>query len=158
MSRGDAHPRVLGIAEVKTLPCVSRSYFFVECTIQTIREDLPDYVLFWNQLDLECKLSAVRIYHDRYRIHGGGQWPYPRRAGWGVPTRNTSGETVPLDLPLPWLVSVTRCGMRLPLALPPSRATTLEVPLAWARLPGTARNRALRLTERDLCRGQYPAG
>jgi len=31
--------------------------------IRTIREELLDQVLFWNQLDLERKLSAYRIYY-----------------------------------------------------------------------------------------------
>jgi hypothetical protein len=39
--------------------------------IRTIREELLDQVLFWNELDLERKLSAFRIYYNRYRAHGG---------------------------------------------------------------------------------------
>ena len=39
--------------------------------IRTIREELLDQVLFWNQLDLERKLSGFRIYYNRYRVHSG---------------------------------------------------------------------------------------
>jgi hypothetical protein len=39
--------------------------------IRTIREELLDRVLFWNQLDLERKLAAFRIYYNRYRAHSG---------------------------------------------------------------------------------------
>jgi hypothetical protein len=39
--------------------------------IRTVREELLDRVLFWNQLDLERKLSAFRIYYNRYRVHSG---------------------------------------------------------------------------------------
>jgi len=39
--------------------------------IRTIREELLDQVLFWNQLDLERKLSGFQIYYNRYRAHSG---------------------------------------------------------------------------------------
>jgi len=39
--------------------------------IRTIREELLDQVLFWNQLDLERKPSAFRIYYNRDRVHSG---------------------------------------------------------------------------------------
>ncbi len=39
--------------------------------IRTIREELLDQILFWNQLDLERKLAAFRIYYNRHRVHSG---------------------------------------------------------------------------------------
>jgi putative transposase len=66
-----ANLRVLDIAEVKSVPLVPRSHPFVERMIRTIREELLDQVLFWNQLDLERKVSAFRTYYNRYRAHGG---------------------------------------------------------------------------------------
>ena len=66
-----ANLRVLEIEEIKAVPLVPRSHSFVERMIRTIREELLDQVLFWNQLDLERKLSAFRIYYNRYRAHGG---------------------------------------------------------------------------------------
>ena len=43
----------------------------VERLIRTIREELLDRMLFWNQLDLERKLSIFRAYYYRYRLHSG---------------------------------------------------------------------------------------
>lgn len=39
--------------------------------IRTIQGELLDQVLFQNQLDLECNLSAFRIYYNRPRAHSG---------------------------------------------------------------------------------------
>ena len=60
-----ANLRVLEIEEIKAVPLVPRSHPFVERMIRTIREELLGQVLFWNQLDLERKLSAFRIYYNR---------------------------------------------------------------------------------------------
>ena len=48
-----ANLRVLDIEEVKSVPHVPISHPFVERMIRTIREELLDQILFWNQLDLE---------------------------------------------------------------------------------------------------------
>lgn len=61
----------MDIEEVKSLPFVPRSHPFVVRLIRTVREELLDQVLFWNQLDLERKLSAFRVYYNRYRVHSG---------------------------------------------------------------------------------------
>jgi putative transposase len=66
-----ANLRVLEIQEIKAVPLVPRSHPFVERMIRTIREELLDQVLFWNQLDLERKLSGFQIYYNRYRAQGG---------------------------------------------------------------------------------------
>ncbi|MGH6636276.1 MAG: hypothetical protein ACRED0_09150, partial [Gammaproteobacteria bacterium] len=52
-----ANLRILDIEEIKTVPFVPCSHPFVERAIRTVREELLDQVLFWNQLDLERKLS-----------------------------------------------------------------------------------------------------
>jgi putative transposase len=49
--------RILDIEEIKTVALVPCSHPFVERAIRTVREELLDQVLFWNQLDLERKLS-----------------------------------------------------------------------------------------------------
>jgi len=59
--------------------------------IRTIREELLDQVLFWNQLDLERKLSAYRIYYNRHRTHGG--------IG-GIPPEDKRGQRHQRTLPL----------------------------------------------------------
>src|SRR3972149_7054863 len=64
-----ANLRVIDIEEVKSVPYTPVSHPFVERMIRTIREELLDQVLFWNQLDLERKLSAFRIYSNQHRAH-----------------------------------------------------------------------------------------
>jgi putative transposase len=66
-----ANLRVLDIKEVKSVAYAPVSHLFVERMIRTIREELLDQVLFWNQLDLERKLSAFRIYYNRHSVHSG---------------------------------------------------------------------------------------
>jgi len=39
--------------------------------IRTVREELMDQILFWNQRALERKLSCFRIYYNRYRVDSG---------------------------------------------------------------------------------------
>jgi putative transposase len=48
-----ANLRVLEIEEIKAVPLTPRSHPFVERMIRTIREELLDQLLFWNQLDLD---------------------------------------------------------------------------------------------------------
>ena len=73
------------------MPLVPRSHPFVERMIRTIREELLDRILFWNQLDLERKLSAFRIYYNCYRAHGG--------IG-GIPPDDKRGQRHQRTLPL----------------------------------------------------------
>lgn len=77
--------RVLEIEEVKSVPRVPRSHPFVERMIRTIREELLDQVLFCNQLALGRKLSAFRVYYNRFRVHCGSDGVAPveeRRQGY----------------------------------------------------------------------------
>ncbi|MHB8623621.1 MAG: integrase core domain-containing protein [Sulfuricaulis sp.] len=69
--RWRANLRVLDIEEIKNLLFVPRSHPFVERMIRTIREELHNQVLFWNQLDLDRNLSAFRGYYNQYRVHSG---------------------------------------------------------------------------------------
>jgi transposase InsO family protein len=73
--------RIMDIEEIKSLPFVPRSHPFVERMIRTIREELLDRVLFWNQLDLERKLSAFRAYYNGNRVHSGIDGIPPREQG-----------------------------------------------------------------------------
>ena len=86
-----ANLRVLGIEEIKSIPYTPVSHPFVERMIRTIREELLDRVLFWNQLDLERKLSAFQIYYNRYRVHSGID---------GFPPEHVQGKTLHRTLPL----------------------------------------------------------
>jgi putative transposase len=57
-----ANLRVLGVAEIKTVPFVPLSHPFVERLIGTIRRECLDHLLFWTAADLELKLSDFQNY------------------------------------------------------------------------------------------------
>jgi len=64
-----ANLRILGIHEIKTIPCVPVSHPFIERLIGTIRREYLDQLLFWNESDLERKLNAFKEYYNGSRIH-----------------------------------------------------------------------------------------
>ena len=64
-----ANLRILGIHEIKTIPCVPVSHPFIERLIGTIRREYLDHLLFWNASDLERKLDAFKEYYNGSRIH-----------------------------------------------------------------------------------------
>ena len=86
-----ANLRVLDIKEVKPVSYVPVSHPFVERMIRTIREELLDQVLFWNQLDLDRKFSAFRFYYNWHRAHSGID---------GIPPESTQGRGQHTRLPL----------------------------------------------------------
>jgi transposase InsO family protein len=98
--RWRANLRVMDIEEIKSLPFVPRSHPFVERMIRTIREELLDHVLFWNQLDLERKLSAFRVHYNQYRVHGGID---------GIPPAEQSAQRQRSALPLSDFRWVSHC-------------------------------------------------
>ncbi|WNM63131.1 integrase core domain-containing protein [Candidatus Nitrospira neomarina] len=61
--------RILGIHEIKTIPCVPVSHPFIERVIGTIRREYLDRLLFWNESGLEWKLEDFKEYHNGSRIH-----------------------------------------------------------------------------------------
>jgi putative transposase len=71
----------LGVTEIKTVPYVPLSHPFVERLIGTIRHECLDQLLFWTAADLESKLSAYRIYYNKFRVHSSldgetpTEWP-----------------------------------------------------------------------------------
>jgi putative transposase len=76
--RWEANLRVLGVEEIKSVPYVPQSHPFVERLIGTVRREYLDHILFWNQLDLERKLSDFKAYYNKRRVHAslGGKTPY----------------------------------------------------------------------------------
>jgi hypothetical protein len=66
---GRANLRILIISGIKTLPCVPLSHPFVERLIGTVRRECLDKTLFWNERDLERKLTDFKDYYNRYRSH-----------------------------------------------------------------------------------------
>jgi len=71
---------ILGIDEIASVPGVPWSHPFIERLIGTIRREFLDRTLFWNQIDLERKLSAYQHYFNSSRVHQGidGQRPSAR--------------------------------------------------------------------------------
>jgi putative transposase len=67
--RWRANLRILGIGEIKSIPCLPVSHPFIERLIGTIRREYLDRVLFWNACDLDRKLDAFRDYYNGYRTH-----------------------------------------------------------------------------------------
>jgi len=67
--RWKANLRVLGVAEVKSVPYVPLSHPFVERVIGTIRREYLDHVPFWTAQDLERKLIGFRDYYNDQRTH-----------------------------------------------------------------------------------------
>jgi transposase InsO family protein len=53
-----ANLRILGTAEVKTVPYTPLSHPFVERLIGTIRREYLDHTLFWNTNDVEKKAGG----------------------------------------------------------------------------------------------------
>ena len=76
-----ANLRILGIHEVKTLPCVSVSHPFIERLIGSIHREYLDYMLFWNESDLERKLEAFKEYDNGFWIHQSLNQQIPEEAG-----------------------------------------------------------------------------
>ena len=83
--RWQANLRVLGVAEIKTVPYVPLSHPFVERLIGTTRREFLDYTLFWNAGDLERKLKEFGEYYNRHRAH---------ESLGGCTPAQTSGEVV----------------------------------------------------------------
>jgi hypothetical protein len=92
--------RILDIEEIKTVALVPCSHPFVERAIRTVREELLDQVLFWNQLDLERKLSQFLIYYNGYRVHSGID---------GVTPEERGGSNKPPSLPLNKFCWISHC-------------------------------------------------
>jgi len=75
--RWQANMRILGIEEIKSIPCTPLSHPFVERLTGTIRREFLDHTLFWNATDLERKLVDFQAYYNQHRTHSslGGDTP-----------------------------------------------------------------------------------
>ena len=67
--RWRANLRILDIEEIKSVPYAPMSHPFIERIIGTIRRELLDQALFWNQSDLEAKLTRFMSYYNEARCH-----------------------------------------------------------------------------------------
>jgi len=77
--RWKANLRILGITEIKTVPCVPLSHPSIERLIGKIRREFLGQVPFWGALDLQRKLLSFQRYYTRARVHQSrsGQTPHP---------------------------------------------------------------------------------
>jgi transposase InsO family protein len=66
-----ANMSIFRIDEIASVPGVPWSHPFVERLIGTVRREFIDRTLFWNQVDLERKLSAYQQYFNSSRVHQG---------------------------------------------------------------------------------------
>jgi transposase InsO family protein len=64
-----ANLRILEVEEIKSISYTPISHPFVERLIRTIREELLNNTLIWNQQDLQKKLDAYQDYFNQYRSH-----------------------------------------------------------------------------------------
>jgi transposase InsO family protein len=64
-----ANLRILGVDEIKSVPCTPTSHPFIERLIGTIRREYLDRLFFWNASDLERKLQAFAQYYNQHRVH-----------------------------------------------------------------------------------------
>jgi len=90
--------RVLGVAEIKTVPYTPWSHPFVERLIGTIRRECLDRLLFWTATDLEMKLHAFSEYYNAYRCHAGLKGATPV----GKLRLTNSVSDIPLQSPRCW--------------------------------------------------------
>lgn len=63
--------RILEIEEIKSVPYTPPSHPFVERLIGTVRRELLDQILFWNEMDLEKKLKLFQNHYNNERGHLG---------------------------------------------------------------------------------------
>src|SRR5580704_9448057 len=83
-----ANLRILEIEETKSVPHAPMSHPFVERLIGTIRREFLDRTLFWNSLDLHCKLETFKAYYNTQRVHRALDGVTPTcRAGSPPPIR-----------------------------------------------------------------------
>ena len=75
-----ANLRILGVAEIKTVPL---SHPFVERLIGTLLREHLDHMLFWTTADLENKLLDFKTYFNHHRTHSA----WVRRPPDGAPPR-----------------------------------------------------------------------
>ncbi len=61
----------LEIEEIKSVPYTPTSHPFVERLIGSVKQELLDRTLFWNENDLKNKLESFQRYYNEERGHCG---------------------------------------------------------------------------------------
>jgi len=91
--RWKANLQVLGIDEVKTVPYTPVSHPFVERMIGTVRREVLDHVLIWNEKDLVRKLGQYLRYYNETRGHLSLCGSTPRQKATKAPVSKLPIET-----------------------------------------------------------------
>ena len=79
--RWRANLSILGIEEIKSVPYAPMSHPFIERLIGTVRRELLDQALFWNQSDLEAKLTRFLSDYNDDRCHWSLEGKAPKEIG-----------------------------------------------------------------------------
>ncbi len=83
-----ANLRILEIDEIKSIPYTPVSHPFIERVIGSIRRELLDHTLFWNEADLQKKLNKYQNYYNSNRGHSSLDQLTPnQRSGYSEPTK-----------------------------------------------------------------------
>ena len=69
--RWRANLRILNIEEIKSVPYVPTSHPFIERLIGSVRREILDKTLYWNDCDLQNKLALFQNYYNEDRCHHG---------------------------------------------------------------------------------------
>ena len=67
--RWQANLRTFDIKEIKSVPYVPCSHPFIERVIGTCRREFLNHMLFFNERDLQRKLSYFQKYYNETRVH-----------------------------------------------------------------------------------------
>ena len=76
--RRQANLNIFDIDEIKTVPETPWSHPFIERVIGTIRREYLDQTLFWNERDLNLRLSQFMTYYNEARVHSSILGKTPR--------------------------------------------------------------------------------
>jgi putative transposase len=76
--RWQANLRIMDIEEIKSIPGTPESHPFIERVIKTTRVEYLDYLLFFNEHDLQNKLDHFQKYYNGTRAHSSLEMKTPK--------------------------------------------------------------------------------
>ena len=84
--RWKANLRILEIGELKSVPGAPTSHTFIERVIGTTRREYLDYLVFFNDRDLQKKLDHFQDYYNDHRCHSSLGMKTPKMMAMGNAT------------------------------------------------------------------------
>ncbi|MEO2177131.1 MAG: integrase core domain-containing protein [bacterium] len=84
--RWKANLRILEIGELKSVPGTPTSHPFIERVIGTTRKEYLDYLIFFNDRDLQKKLDHFQNYYNDHRCHSSLGMKTPKMMAMGNAT------------------------------------------------------------------------